>query len=113
MATKKVDKHVVWEDSSPVLQITSSSDSTASKTLKAFLIDEAGTEIQIGTVAGAAADTQINLTLDLYTATITAGKWYELKVATDLATTPKIGILPNPSTANKIMLYILPIPTDA
>ena len=113
MATKKVDKHVLWEDSQPVLQITTSSDSTSGKTLKAFLINRAGTEYQVGTASGAIAGTQINLTMDLATAGITAGQWYSLKVGADLDQTNKIGILPNPTTANKILIYILGIPTDA
>jgi len=113
MAIKKVDRHALWEDASVDLLLDTTSDSTSGKTLKAFLTNEAGTEYQVGTASGAAAGTNITIALDLATAGITAGKWYTLRVGADLALSNKIGILPNPNTANKIMIYILPMPTDA
>lgn len=113
MAIKKADTWRVWEDSQVGITLSSTSDSTASKTVKAFITDEDGTEILIGTASGAAAGTSIVITLDFSTAGVTASKWYTLRVGADLDQTVKIGMLPNPNTADKIRIFIRPIPTNA
>ncbi len=108
MAIKKVDKHVIGAGELVGLSLTSTSASTSGTTVYAYARDEAGTDVLLDSTDGAVADTTITLALDF--SSLTANKWYELFVVADPDGTP-VRMLPNDSTADKIMIYIDPLPT--
>ena len=108
MAIKKVDKHVVGAGELVGLSLTSTSASTSGSTVYAYARGEAGSDILLDSTAGAIAGTTVTLALDF--SLVTSGKWYELFVVSDPDGTP-LRMLPNDNTADKIMVYVDPIPT--
>ena len=113
MSVKKIDRWLVGENESINLVLSETSDSTSGKTLKAFLIDEDGTEIKVGESAGAGAGTDVTIELDFATAGVTASVWYRLEVWADLSEDNTMSILPNPLTSNIILIFVRPAPADA
>jgi hypothetical protein len=108
MASKKVDTHIIGAGEAIEVDITSTTQSTSGLTLYAYARNEAGTDVVIGSSAGAVAATDITITTDW--GLVTSGVWYELIVIADPAGTP-IKVLPNKNTADKIRVYVVPIPT--
>jgi hypothetical protein len=108
MAINKVDKHVIGAGEAIEVDITSTTQSTSGLTLYAYARSEAGVDVVIGSGAGAVAATDITITTDW--GLVTSGDWYELIVIANPAGTP-IRVLPNKNTADKIMVYVVPIPT--
>lgn len=114
MAIKKVDRHVLWGIKAQAFKFTNTlNEDTTGKAITANLLTEAqaeagtaGTKVN-GAETGAAIGTDINLTFDL--SLVTAGKWHELKIEANKGLSTNIGMLPNPGTANKIMIYIIPV----
>lgn len=108
MAVKKVDKHTVGAGELIGLSLTSTSDSTSGSTVYAYARDESGTDVLLDSAAGDAAGNAITLSLDF--SLVTSGRWYELFVVSDPTGTP-VRMLPNDNTADKIMVYVDPLPT--
>jgi hypothetical protein len=109
MAIKKVDKHVIGAGETVELSLTSTSASTSGLTVYAYARDEAGTDTVLDSTAGATAGTEISLLCNF--SSLTSGKKYEVFVVADPDGTP-IRMLPNNDTADKILVYIDPIPSS-
>lgn len=113
MATRKVDRLILWQTAQAGIVLSSTSKSTAGKTLTARLYSEANAPtgasgVSVGTAAGAVAGTDITVPLDLTTNGITAGNWYSLRIFSDLNGASEMGVLPNSDTADEILVYVKP-----
>jgi|APSaa5957512535_1039671.scaffolds.fasta_scaffold02439_3 hypothetical protein len=109
MASRKVDKHIIGAGEAIEVDITSTTQSTSGLTLYAYARNEAGTDVVIGSAAGAVAGTDITITTDW--GLVSASSWYSLIVIADPAGTP-VKVLPNKSTADEILVHVVPIPTS-
>lgn len=113
MATKKVNRHVLWQTDQASIVLTDTTVSTAGKTLTAKLFTQAneytGTSgTTVGSAAGATAGT--NITIPLTLSGVTANAWYSLRIFSDLGGAAEMGVLPNPATADDILIFVLPVP---
>lgn len=104
-----VDRHIVGFGEAIDVQITDSTQSTSGKTLYAYARSESGTDVVLGSAAGAAAGTTITITTDW--GLVSAGAWYELFVVADPTGNP-VRVLPNKNTSGQILVHVVPIPAS-
>jgi len=84
MASRKVDKHIIGAGEAIEVDITSTTQSTSGLTLYAYARNGG---------------------------LVSASSWYSLIVIADPTGTP-VKVLPNKSTADEILVHVVPIPTS-
>ena len=110
MAVKKVDRHLLWAIKAQAFKFKNdTSHDTTGKSIEARLFDysdaktaeDQGVKIN-GSESGDVAGNEIPLTFDLegYSG------WYELRIMANWGQADAVGMLPNPETADKILVFI-------
>lgn len=103
MGSKKVDKYTHGEDNLVDVTLSGTSHDTTGKTVSAFLVNEAGTAVLVGSEAGAAAGVDITITMDY--SLVEPGS-YELEVVANPNDANPILMLPNPDTSSVIIITL-------
>ena len=122
MASKKIDRHTLWQRVDQGLTFTKNANhtmaSTSGQALTARFFSEAnarpilasGVDVTSGSPTGNAADTTITMVLDTLTGiTLTEDLWYELTVTSADGTM----LIPNAITADRVMVFLRKQPATA
>ena len=103
MASKKVDRYRHGEDNAIDITLSSTSHSTTGKTVSAYLVAEDGTAVLVGSENGAGIGVDITIVMDY---SLVEPAIYELEVIANPNDTNPILMLPNPNTAEKVIIEV-------